>query len=72
MIGTAIVVVVASAAASNIHFTKDLLEFGLAGEQTPARQPCMVASRIGYAGADRTIPVRWSADSLAPARDRSW
>ena len=32
MIGTAIAVVVASTAASNIRFTKDLLEFELARE----------------------------------------
>ena len=38
MIGTAIAVVAASAAASNIRFTKELLEFGLAGELPPTTQ----------------------------------
>src|SRR6201997_4171966 len=43
IVGTAIAVVAASAAASSIRFTKELLEFGLACELLPATQSCMVA-----------------------------
>jgi hypothetical protein len=62
MIGTAIAVVAASAAASSVRFTRELLEFGLAWEIPPTTQSGVMdpAHRICKGGRNDPRILDWT------------